>query len=188
MFKPQLIVFDEVEYNRTLHSANLQLRHFNKILEKVKELIELPTNSTGLNVLLNYPLEYVQNAISEKYKKTIDIPISTSKLLDLLEIDLEPLRETINNSKVQYKHNLLKVDETSLKVVTNVDINSFKHYTTNQAQNTKLKKINNLIETFISIADKGYNNYKLHELARLLDNNVEFKNDTLIPTVHYIKK
>ncbi|WP_179353578.1 hypothetical protein [Winogradskyella vidalii] len=185
IFEPKLIYFDNDEYRTAFGTARKNLKQFEAIKTELTKFLPIPTSKEDLTELLKTPNKYVENAITSKYASKIDIPISFTKLVELLEIDLSKFQQLTKN----YRPTYLILDENN-NVVTNVNEDNFKHYTTNQAENTRLKQMNEFIECFTNVIGKGHNNYKIHQLQRLMSDVLIYDShlNTLRPRLSYIKK
>lgn len=181
MFKPKLINVEKSQFNTDRHQAKRQLKEFNLVKIEVEKLIQLPTDNEDFTKLLKNPVNYIENYFKDSYASKLDIPISTKKLLELLEIDLTPLHAVLKN----YKTNL--ITSIDCNVVSTVNEDNYKTYTTNQAENTRLKEFELFIGTFDKLVGTGHNNYNLHELNRMLGDKCYYEDGTLIPNLKYIK-
>ena len=181
MFKPKLINFNSKAYSLDLHNAKQELKAFNLVLVEVEKLIELPTDNEQYLELMKNPISYVELYFKRSYASKIDIPLSNKKLLELLEIDLNPLLNVLRNYTC---NNITSID---CKAVTNVKKETYETYTTNQAQNTRLKEFNEFISTFKKITDSSFTNAYLHDLNRILGDKCYYSDGTLVPHINYIK-
>lgn len=181
-FQPQLIHFDEREFSTAKAKSNAELKKWAKIETELKKFIEIPEDRTEA---LKTPMGYLETIIIGKYAKSIDIPLSFSKLLELLEFDVSTLQELCKF----YNSNLLKVD-SDLKIVPNVNEDGYRHYTKNNAENERLEKANDFIESYLTFFGKGYQNNKIHQLTRVIGQDIikyDSTVNTLVPNPKYIR-
>jgi len=162
-FEPQLISYDSQEHNKKQHSANLQLKKFEQIKVEASKYIDLPTTKEGLTEFLTNPLNYLTSQIEIKHRPSINIPISKEKLLDLLDINLSSLNAILNG----YDSRLLTVDDNNT-IKTKDFRKQFETYTSNEAENKRLIEGNDMINSFVNVGGKGYNNANIHQLANIL--------------------
>ena len=182
MFKPQLININNDAFKNDNHKAKLELKTFKLVLAEVEKLIELPTDNKEFLELIKNPMGYVELYFKRSYASKIDIPISNKKLLELLEIDLNPLIKALT------RYTNTTITSIDCQAVSRVKKENYETYTTNQAQNTRLKEFNDLITAFCKITNNTFTNGYLHELNRMFDSKCYYENGKLIPTVKYIKE
>lgn len=145
-FEPKLISTNTPEYNRAKRLSELKLNAVETVISEAKKLIDLPDRtSDDFKEFLDNPVGYVTHKIHAKHSKSLSFKISKHKLLELMEIDMSGL---LNATEIYNKSGGVIVVDEKGQLKSGINIESYKSYTKNNAENKRLELANQIINCF----------------------------------------
>ena len=137
-YKPMLVHFDEVSYQKAIKEAEQKIHIYNKALAWSENHIKINTPKLFAESFT----QYFKDRFYDLHKDKISLDISVDKILNLMDVNLMPLEAL----EIEFKKNKSSLIFKGDKLSIDVNRKSFEVYTRSSKQNAVLKDAKNLID------------------------------------------